>query len=973
MQQSNARKAFKRLSENFVMVNTADDDEPFEEEYRPDGKYIPRLLFLDKNGDPLLQVKNKKAEYKNYAYYYSSPADILNSMKEVLAHFGIEVNEPTKGDGLKPKKPPVNKPKGDSPEGPQHTKPKKPTETKEKPDSQVEQAPTEAGDEKTKKEDKKSASSKKRARSQNCNREESLAEDVQECQDMRNTIFKTITKLEEQADIINPTIVTKTNATSKSDILAYTTEEADKLHSLTCTIVYPLTSLSLDVHPDAQAQEKSHRHSVNQLEPDLASSIFETPAPRKLANPAVVAAIANPNSKNPLERTTTMPNTHNLDAGSAGPRGRRAAGLQPAVKFSEYDGLNADFNIDAQESIVQKEESVLPTSIQTQPKVQVLSNSDVAEVVALEADHDEESSDNGSEKTSESEISFQKAHDTHKQLLAKLDKEESVLSSVSTTSTQASTIASTVVNQNTTVDSVQNNNPAALTNAAQISETAKVQSVSENSTDAVIAAQPPVPILGLNRTSDPSSALTTVQSTMTTTTASSTESLLEIHDIVEDSKGAEPILVDDTATFAPTTFLDRSVQKRRSLVSNFVRPIVPHQQLATRVKRADSKQIRTIHIRDIETSSSRPTTTTTKARNQYRIIESGEREVVDRSHLKIGLKLVPSTIAPPTTIIPKKLLETTNRQISDAENAVVGTEGGSDKDIGLERVGSSASSDASIGTRQPDMAVQNPPQLQLNHYYIGRRKFVVKSVPADWWHQQQQQLAMAQQQEASLRQQALQQQQLAMAQQPQQFLPPLISNVRSGSVSTGQRVDSDIAPRAQTGAPEQTGTASSSKLERVKNEQLNVVRIFDSSSTTQQGFTSIPSTSTTPMFRNAFTDVREDIAATPLPNIIITPKPETHEHVKVTDGELYDEVGETEPKPATKMVGDQRRSRRFSAVPLPNSSEDNAPLRLVKLPKDNSRRRDQPAEDFGLNRDSPYSKPANEAFIKKVVGSAHGN
>ncbi|EPB65676.1 hypothetical protein ANCCEY_15257, partial [Ancylostoma ceylanicum] len=91
-QQSNARKAFKKLSEYFIMVNTEDDEEPFEEEYRPDGKYIPRLLFLDKNGDLLEQFKNKKAEYKNYAYYYSSPADIINSMKEVLRFYEIEVS-----------------------------------------------------------------------------------------------------------------------------------------------------------------------------------------------------------------------------------------------------------------------------------------------------------------------------------------------------------------------------------------------------------------------------------------------------------------------------------------------------------------------------------------------------------------------------------------------------------------------------------------------------------------------------------------------------------------------------------------------------------------------------------------------------------------------------------------------------------------------------------------------------------------
>ncbi|OZC04962.1 hypothetical protein X798_08080 [Onchocerca flexuosa] len=104
-QQSNARKAFKQLSKYFVMVNTEDDDEPYEEEYRPDGKYIPRVLFLDKNGDLLPEFKNKKAEYKNYAYYYSSPADVLNSMKDVLRHYDIDVPEMKKGAKLKSNKP----------------------------------------------------------------------------------------------------------------------------------------------------------------------------------------------------------------------------------------------------------------------------------------------------------------------------------------------------------------------------------------------------------------------------------------------------------------------------------------------------------------------------------------------------------------------------------------------------------------------------------------------------------------------------------------------------------------------------------------------------------------------------------------------------------------------------------------------------------------------------------------------------
>uniref|UniRef100_A0AC34QPL5 Thioredoxin domain-containing protein n=1 Tax=Panagrolaimus sp. JU765 TaxID=591449 RepID=A0AC34QPL5_9BILA len=150
MQQSNARKAFKKLSEYFVMVNAADDEEPFEEEYRPDGKYIPRLLFLDKNGDLISEIKNKKAEYKNYSYYYSSPADILNSMKDVLRHFEIEVPDMKKGDSLKPKKPEKKRSHSDGPEPPKKEKKEDEKPKTEEPKKQAEP------EKPPKKEDKKS-------------------------------------------------------------------------------------------------------------------------------------------------------------------------------------------------------------------------------------------------------------------------------------------------------------------------------------------------------------------------------------------------------------------------------------------------------------------------------------------------------------------------------------------------------------------------------------------------------------------------------------------------------------------------------------------------------------------------------------------------------------------------------------------------------------------------------------------------
>lgn len=70
-------------SEQFVMVNLDQDEEPQALRYGPDGQYVPRVLFLDAQGRVDATLSN--ASRSKYKYFYMPQDDLVGVMQQALA------------------------------------------------------------------------------------------------------------------------------------------------------------------------------------------------------------------------------------------------------------------------------------------------------------------------------------------------------------------------------------------------------------------------------------------------------------------------------------------------------------------------------------------------------------------------------------------------------------------------------------------------------------------------------------------------------------------------------------------------------------------------------------------------------------------------------------------------------------------------------------------------------------------------
>ena len=80
-----ASDTIAKLSTSFVMVNAKEGEEPMDQPMLDiDGKYIPRIIFLDNEANVLPEVVNDSGN-PQYKYYHMEAQSIVKAMKKTLA------------------------------------------------------------------------------------------------------------------------------------------------------------------------------------------------------------------------------------------------------------------------------------------------------------------------------------------------------------------------------------------------------------------------------------------------------------------------------------------------------------------------------------------------------------------------------------------------------------------------------------------------------------------------------------------------------------------------------------------------------------------------------------------------------------------------------------------------------------------------------------------------------------------------
>lgn len=80
-----SKNQIAEIAEKFNMVHLADGEEPKDAEFAPDGRYFPRLLFADKNGQVLSDVKNARPKHQ---YFYHDVYSMTSALKSAESQIG---------------------------------------------------------------------------------------------------------------------------------------------------------------------------------------------------------------------------------------------------------------------------------------------------------------------------------------------------------------------------------------------------------------------------------------------------------------------------------------------------------------------------------------------------------------------------------------------------------------------------------------------------------------------------------------------------------------------------------------------------------------------------------------------------------------------------------------------------------------------------------------------------------------------